>query len=130
MSNIKAFIFDILENITKEVKDNDAKIQVLTQENYQLQVEIQRLKEDINMCKGKFTTLNRDAGLSKTYLCKVIKTHFQNYENSNYFNSRVRVVESDLEGALSEKIDANFEVQRLQSQLNTLEKQNSETMLQ
>ena len=71
MSNIKAFS-DILENITKEVKDKDAKIQGLTQENSQLQVEIQRLKEDIKMCKGNSTTLNWDVELSETYFCKLM----------------------------------------------------------
>ena len=82
------------------------------------------------MYKGKCATLNRDVELSQTYLSKVNQDSFQNNEQFNYFKDRVRILENDLEGALREKTDANFEAQRLQGQLNTLEKQISETRLQ
>jgi hypothetical protein len=45
-----------------------------------------------------------------------------NSEQFNYLKERVRVLESDLEQAIRAKTDANFEVKRLQNQVETLDK--------
>ncbi len=82
------------------------------------------------MYKGKCTNLSRDVELSQTYLSKVNQDSYQNNEQFNYFKDRVRVLEQDLESALREKTDALFEAQRIQSQLQAMDKQVSETRLQ
>ena len=63
MSNQKAFA-ESMETLSKEVKDKEARLANLTQENNSLVQEANYLKEELNMYKGKCANLTRDVELS------------------------------------------------------------------
>lgn len=129
MSNQKAFA-EGMESLSKEVREKEAKLAELTSQNNNLLQETTYLKEELNMYKGKCTTLTRDVELSQSYLSKINTDNVTSNEQFNYLKDRVRVLELDLEQAIRAKTDANYEVKRLQNNIEQLEKAIHESKLQ
>lgn len=71
----------------------------------------------MNMYKGRCATLSRDVELSQTYLGKMNAESGAQNEQFNYMKERIKNLEQDLERAIREKTDAQFEIKRLEQQV-------------
>jgi len=67
--------------------------------------------------------------MQQSYLSKVNNDHLGNSEQFSYLKERVRLLESDLEAAIRQKTDAQFEVRKLTTNLETMEKNMQELKL-
>lgn len=89
-------------------------MKALKRANNELEVQCQKMKEEVNVYKGRMVNLTRDVELSQSYLTKVNSEANMHSEQFNYMKDRVNNLETDLERAIKEKTDAIFEIKRLE----------------
>lgn len=106
-----------MEELTREVRGKEEELLAKVRDNEGLALACERLKEELNMVKGKCANLQRDVQLSQGYLQKVAEDNSAHSDSLSFLKDRVRNLEGDLEVALREKTDAICEVKRL-SQAN------------
>ncbi len=74
---------------------------------------MENMKEECNILKGKCVNMARDMEFSQNYMNKVSEDSSSHAEQYNHLRNRVSQLEQDLDQAIKDKNDSNYEVSRL-----------------
>ena len=128
-SNNRAFT-EKLDLLNKEVRDKDELIRKLRFDAQTQNDEGLRLREEINLYKGRCANLQRDVAMTSNAMSKFSSEHGGFEEQLALQKNRVTELEEELARTREERTDQTYEIRRLTNDKEKLEEKVKEVQVE